>query len=124
VRSDDVNGYLREVAEGDFTAKDFRTWHATVLMAVALAVSERAATSKTARARAVRRAYVEVSEYLGNTPAVCKASYVDPRIVDLYAGGTTIAPILDELGAEVDGGQLATQGRIEQAVLDLLRDRG
>jgi DNA topoisomerase IB len=92
VRSDDVNGYLREVAEGDFTAKDFRTWHATVLMAVAR--------------------------------AVCKASYVDPRIVDLYAGGTTIAPILDELGAEVDGGQLATQGRIEQAVLDLLRDRG
>jgi len=121
VRSDDVNAYLREVAEGDFTAKDFRTWHATVLMAVALAVSAPVARSKTARMRAVRRAYVEVSEYLGNTPAVCKASYVDPRVVDLYSDGVTIAAALDELGADVDGGQLATQGYIERAVLDMLR---
>ncbi len=122
VRSEDVNAYLRDVADGDFTAKDFRTWHATVLMAVALAVSERAAKSKTARTKAIRRAYVEVSEYLGNTPAVCRASYVDPRLVDLYEDGRTIAPALDELGADVDGGQLATQGHIERAVLALLRD--
>jgi DNA topoisomerase IB len=121
VRSEDVNAYLREVAEGEFTAKDFRTWHATVLMAVALAVSERAATSRTARARAIRRAYVEVSEYLGNTPAVCRASYVDPRVVDLYQDGVTVSGALDELGADVDGGQLATQGEVERAVLRMLR---
>lgn len=121
-RSDDVNAYLRDVADEEFTAKDFRTWHATVLMAVGLAVSVRAATSKTARQRAVRRAYVEVSEYLGNTPAVCKASYVDPRVVDLYLDGVTVARSLDQLGADVDGGQLATQGRLERAVLAMLRD--
>jgi len=121
VRSEDVNSYLRVVAEGEFTAKDFRTWHATVLMAVALAVSVPAARSKTARTRAIRRAYVEVSDYLGNTPAVCRASYVDPRLVDLYRDEVTIAPALDELGADVDGGQLATQGHIERAVLALLR---
>jgi DNA topoisomerase IB len=121
VRSEDVNAYLREVAEGEFTAKDFRTWHATVLMAVALAVSERAATSRTARTRAIRRAYVEVSDYLGNTPAVCRSSYVDPRVVDLYQDGVTVAAALDELGADVDGGQLATQGHVERAVLRMLR---
>jgi DNA topoisomerase IB len=121
VRSDDINAYLREVAEGEFTAKDFRTWHATVLMAVALAVSEPAATSKTARKRAIRRAYVEVSDYLGNTPAVCKASYVDPRVVDLFCDGVTIAPALEQLGEDVSGGQLATQGAIEEVVLAMLR---
>jgi DNA topoisomerase IB len=122
VRSEDINAYLREITGGDFTAKDFRTWHATVLMAVALAVSEPAAAmSKTARTRAIRRAYTEVAEYLGNTPAVCKASYVDPRLVDLYADGVTIASALTELGAGTTGGQLATQGAIERAVLSLLR---
>jgi DNA topoisomerase IB len=122
VRSEDINAYLREITGGDFTAKDFRTWHATVLMAVALAVSEPAAAmSKTARTRAIRRAYTEVAEYLGNTPAVCKASYVDPRLVDLYVDGVTIASALTELGAGTTGGQLATQGAIERAVLSLLR---
>jgi DNA topoisomerase IB len=122
VSGHDVNAYLKELTGLDITAKDFRTWHATVLMAVALAVSEPAAAmSKTARTRAIRRAYTEVAEYLGNTPAVCKASYVDPRLVDLYADGVTIASALTELGAGTTGGQLATQGAIERAVLSLLR---
>jgi DNA topoisomerase IB len=67
VTAADINDYLREVSGGEFTAKDFRTWHATVLAAVALAVSEPAADSETARNRAVARAVREVSEYLGNT---------------------------------------------------------
>jgi len=121
VRSDDINAYLGEVTGGDFTAKDFRTWHATVLMAVALAVSTPVAGSRTARQRAISRAYREVAEYLGNTPAVCRSSYVDPRVVDLYRDGETVAPALDELGADVDGGQLATQGPVEQAVLRMVR---
>jgi DNA topoisomerase I len=121
VRSDDINAYLSEVAGGEFTAKDFRTWHATVLMAVALAVSTPVAGSRTARQRAISRAYREVSEYLGNTPAVCRSSYVDPRVVDLYCDGATVARALEHLGADVDGGQLATQGPIERAVLQMLR---
>jgi DNA topoisomerase IB len=90
-------------------------------MAVALAVSERVTTSRTARLRAVRRAYAEVAEYLGNTPAVCRSSYVDPRVVDCYADGVTVARTLQKLGADVEGGQLATQGHIERAVLRMLR---
>jgi len=121
VKSSDINSYLAELTGGEVTAKDFRTWNATVLAAVALAVSRHAATSERARKRAVTRAVKEVAEYLGNTPAVCRASYIDPRIIDLYANGRTIEPVLDELGAEVEYGTLATQGATEQAVLELLR---
>ena len=103
------------------SAKDFRTWHATVLMAVGLAVSTNAPTSESARKRAVSRAVTEVSHYLGNTPAVCRSSYIDPRIIDLYDDGTTIATALERLGAEADFGQPATHGQIEAAVLRLLR---
>src|ERR1700761_8997503 len=71
VSAADINDYLREVSGGGFTAKDFRTWHATVLAAVGLAVSETAAAGpESARKRAVARVVKEVSGYLGNTPAV------------------------------------------------------
>src|SRR5205823_7368048 len=105
----------------DFTAKDFRTWSATVLAAVALAVSSEA-QSTTARKRAVTRAFKEVAHYLGNTPAVCRSSYVDPRLVDRYRAGTTISAALGRLGADAALGQPSTQGEIEEAVLDLLDD--
>jgi DNA topoisomerase IB len=121
VRSADINGYIKDVTGGDFSAKDFRTWNATVLAAVALAVS-REATSPTARKRAIARTFQEVSHYLGNTPAVCRASYVDPRVVDRYLAGVTIAHALERLGADAQEGHLGTQGEIEWAVLDLLED--
>jgi DNA topoisomerase I len=120
VRSDDINGYLREVTGGSFTAKDFRTWHATVLTAVGLAVSTGARTSHTAHKRAVNRVIGEVAHYLGNTPAVCRASYIDPRVIDLYDDGVTIARALDRLAADADYGQPATHGAIEAAVLRML----
>ena len=122
VKSTDINDYLREITGGDFTAKDFRTWHATVLCAVALAVSANAPTSESARKRAVARAVEEVAHYLGNTPAVCRASYIDPRVMDRYNDGITIHDELHRLGADVRFGELATQGAIEAAVLDLLRE--
>ncbi|TDC68199.1 DNA topoisomerase IB [Actinomadura sp. GC306] len=121
VTTGDINAYIREVTAGDFSAKDFRTWHATVLAAVGLAVSVRAGDSDTARKRAVVRVVKEVSAYLGNTPAVARASYIDPRIIDLYENGRTIAPALGKLGVETAQGELATQGPVEQSVLDLLR---
>ncbi|HEY0357865.1 MAG TPA: DNA topoisomerase IB [Mycobacteriales bacterium] len=121
IRSPDINAFLCEVAEGDFTAKDFRTWHATVLMAVALAVSHGVASSPTARKRAVARGVKEVSDYLGNTPSVCRASYIDPRVIDLFGDGVTIERALDSVGKGAVGGALATEGPIEQAVLELLR---
>jgi DNA topoisomerase IB len=82
VTATDINGYLAEVTGGEFTAKDFRTWHATVLAAVGLAVSEHAAGTAAARKRAISRAVAEVAGYLGNTPAVARASYIDPRVIE------------------------------------------
>ena len=122
LKSHDINDYLRDITGGEFTAKDFRTWHATVLCAVALAVSVDAPTSQSARKRAVTRAVKEVAHYLGNTPTVCRASYVDPRVIDLYNDGVTVRDDLDRLGAGAQFGELATQGAIEQAVLHLLRE--
>jgi DNA topoisomerase IB len=120
VRSRDINEELRRLTRGDYTAKDFRTWNATVLAAVGLAVSTEA-TSATARKRAVTRVVKEVATYLGNTPAVCRASYIDPRVIDLYDSGVTVADALDRLGAHTPEGLPATHGRVERAVLDLLR---
>jgi DNA topoisomerase I len=124
VKSAEINDFIREISGADFTAKDFRTWSATVLAAVALAVSVEAAASKTARKRAVARAMKEVAHYLGNTPAVCRSSYVDPGLVDRFEAGVTIAGALSKLGEGAAFGQLAIQGAIEQAVLDLLDDVG
>jgi DNA topoisomerase-1 len=121
VKSADINAYLRSVTGGDDTAKDFRTWSATVLAAVGLAVSTHA-ESATARKRAVTRVVKEVADQLGNTPAVCRASYIDPRIIDLYADGVTIAGELEALGEDASYGSPAFQGAIEEAVLRLLRE--
>lgn len=121
VQADELNEYLRRRSGTDLTAKDFRTWHATVLASVALAVSARTADESAARRRsAVARAVREVSDYLGNTPAVCRNSYINPRVVELFEHGTTIASVLDRLGEDVDYGQLATTGAVEKAVRRLL----
>ena len=121
VRSDAINAYIKEITGADHSAKDFRTWNATVLCAVALAVSGRAAASPTGRKRAVARAIKEVALYLGNTPAVCRASYVDPRVIDAFHGGAHIGGVLDRLGDEARGGDLTIHHRdIEEAVLDLI----
>jgi DNA topoisomerase I len=121
IKSADVNVYVKEVTRGDFSAKDFRTWNATVLAAVALAVSGEAATrSRTARNRAKTRAVKEVSHYLGNTPAVCRASYIDPRVFDRFDSGLTIGGALPEVAETSDMDSL--HGPIEDAVLDLIAE--
>jgi DNA topoisomerase I len=121
VRSDDINDFIKEISGEGFSAKDFRTWNATVIAAVAVAVSGRAAETRTARKRAITRAIQEVAHYLGNTPAVCRASYIDPRVFDRYQDGYTIGGALDRLG-DVDLGQPSFQGAVEDAVLDLLEE--
>jgi DNA topoisomerase-1 len=87
----EINEYVRERTGGEFTAKDFRTLHGTLAAAVSLArhgPEER----KTARARALTAAMRDASVVLGNTPAIAKKSYVDPRLVDHYSAGETIDP--------------------------------
>ena len=87
VDSGDVNRYLREITGRDFTAKDFRTWAGTVLAANALA--RRPGAASVAQARRHARAAVEtVAERLGNTPAICRKSYVHPAVIDAYLDGT------------------------------------
>ena len=103
----------------DCSAKDFRTWHATVLAAVELAGAPHRTAS--GAQRAINKAVRQVANQLGNTPAVCRSSYIDPRVIDLYDDGTTIAAALERLGADADFGQPATHGQVEAAVLRLLK---
>jgi DNA topoisomerase IB len=119
VKSADINAFLKEATDRDSSAKDFRTWGATVLAAVALAVSGRAPDTRTGRRRVINRAVQEVAHYLGNTPAVARASYIDPRVFDRYADGQTIDARHVAAGGDVDDAT-AIQGPVEEAVLDLL----
>ncbi|MEU6807991.1 DNA topoisomerase IB [Streptomyces sp. NPDC046831] len=121
LRGHDLNDALRTLAGTEITAKDFRTWHATVLAAVAVSVTtEEARATAAARRRQISRAVREVSRYLGNTPAVCRSSYIDPKVFERFEEGDTIAPVLTRLGEHGDFGRPATQGAVEAAVLDLL----
>ena len=124
VRSADINAYLREVSGIEISAKDFRTWNGTVLAAVVLAAGELEARGKrtnAARRSAVSRAMKEVSGYLGNTATVARTSYVDPRVVDLFGAGATIAPTLRRIGGAPEPDDAEAQQAVETAVLDLLR---
>ena len=115
VRSEDINEYIHEQVGDRFTAKDFRTWHGTLLAAVALAGAEPPSGAAAAK-RAIARAVDQVSEALGNTPAVCRASYIDPRVLDRFRDGTTLAP------APAGKGRLSAKRRrrIEREVIDLV----
>jgi DNA topoisomerase IB len=121
VRSDDINEHIKSLTGGDFSAKDFRTWNATVLAAIALA-AHADADAKTARKRAVSAAIKSVAAYLGNTPAVCRRAYIDPRIIDRFQAGSTITPHLDQLEPSADLADEHARHRIEAAVLHLIRD--
>ncbi|WP_026874702.1 DNA topoisomerase IB [Jiangella gansuensis] len=125
VSSAEVNEYLHQVVGGDNSAKDFRTWHGTVLAAVALATAapDPSSLSRSARKRAETRAVKEVAEYLGNTPAVCRSAYVDPAVMEAFEQGETIRPVLHRLGVDDVLVDDADRERIERAVLDLLDGR-
>jgi DNA topoisomerase IB len=115
VHSGDVNAYLKGLADEEISAKDFRTWHATVLTAALLASEEAGITSVTSRTRVVSSVVKEVAEALGNTPAVCRRSYVDPRVIDRFLNGETIA-----LPRGRDLADDRVRAAVEAAVLDLL----
>ena len=87
--AEDVNDYVKARLGEDFSAKDFRTWRGTVIAAHALSRSD--ASSKTARKRSIAAAMREVGDHLGNTATVARSSYVDPRVIDLFDDGITVA---------------------------------
>jgi DNA topoisomerase I len=119
VHSEDINEYIkRHLGEG-FSAKDFRTWNATVMAAVSVAAEAGHARTKTARKRVVDGAVRQVAELLGNTPAVARRAYIDPRVFDRYRSGSTISLPRDGVAALI-GDDVRPRRRIERAVLELL----
>jgi DNA topoisomerase I len=112
--SAEVNDYIRGCFGIDATAKDFRTWHATVIAASALAETDEPGQTKASRKRAVSAAMKEVSQFLGNTPTLARTSYVDPRVVEAYERGRTI-----KVRGSYDTDD-ARQAALERAVLKLL----
>ena len=85
-----LNAFLKEVTGGDFSAKDFRTWQATVVAAMHLARAFPVVSTKRDRQRAVTATARKVAEHLGNTPAIARKSYIDPRVVDRFFDGEVI----------------------------------
>ncbi|HEX6473509.1 MAG TPA: DNA topoisomerase IB [Candidatus Limnocylindria bacterium] len=120
IGSGDVNDYLREVSGQDFTAKDFRTWSGTVLAAWALRELE-AVDSEAQAKRNVVRAVEEVAEWLGNTPAVSRRSYVHPAVIDAYLDGDVVRAARQSADRKLR--DLGTLQPEEAAVLALLRQR-
>lgn len=116
IRSTDVNGYIKELMGDEFSAKDFRTWSATVAAAVALDELE-PASSTTAGKRAVASVVRTVAELLGNTPAVTRSSYIDPSVIDQFHDGWTLSRLRDEVEAVGRRGLTVH----ERLVLSLLR---
>jgi DNA topoisomerase IB len=121
LRSEEINEYLKHELGEEFSAKDFRTWNGTVLAAVSLASDTREANSKTARKRIMDGSVRAVAELLGNTPAVARRSYIDPRVFDRYQSGWTIAGELHRID-RLDPADDRVRARIEHAVLDLLAE--
>ena len=113
--SSDLNVAFKELVGDEYTVKDLRTWAATVTAAVALARNGPAESERDLK-RAEKDAMKVVSEHLGNTPAVARRSYVDPRVLDEFAVGRTIAPSLSRLTK-------ADRGRLELGELVRVRDR-
>jgi DNA topoisomerase IB len=120
VTSDDINTYIKTTVDPRSSAKDFRTWHATVLAAITLADAP-IPRSPTAMRRTVSHAIHDVAAQLGNTPAVCRASYIDPRVIDRFEEGATIRAVLRRVRADAAPDPEMIDPAIERAVLRLLR---
>ncbi|HWC58192.1 MAG TPA: DNA topoisomerase IB [Verrucomicrobiae bacterium] len=118
VRSEDVNEYLREISGEDFTAKDFRTWAGTVLMAMALRDFDEFETKAEAKKNIVAAIEV-VAGKLGNTPAVCKKCYIHPHVIDSYLEGT----LIESLEMSVNSKSVRGLPADETAVVGLLQRR-
>jgi DNA topoisomerase I len=114
-----INEHLKALIGPSFTAKNFRTWNGTLLAAVSLASKGSEARTERARRRAIAEAAGDVAQVLGNTPAVARSSYIDPRIFDRYRSGWTIAGEL----AAINRRRMNEEQRrtaVERAVIGLL----
>jgi DNA topoisomerase-1 len=121
VDSNDVNAYLNEITGSDFTAKDFRTWAGTVLAARALDEVREFTSAREAK-RNIVRAVERVAARLGNTPAICRRSYVHPEVLQAYLDGVTIGALKARTEGALSNGDGALHPE-EGVVLGLLQRR-
>jgi DNA topoisomerase I len=121
VTSSDVNAYLKEISGQDITAKDFRTWHGTVLAAIALQEFEKFDNQAGAK-KNIKAAIQRVSARLGNTPTICRKCYIHPEILTSYVEGSLLLEIKQKVEAELRE-DLAALKPEEAAVLGLLQAR-
>jgi DNA topoisomerase-1 len=120
VRREHINAYITDVMGERFSSKDFRTWAGTLLCACALARDASGKPrSRVEAKRHVAAAVREVAEHLGNTPAVCRASYVLPAVIRRYEKGSVLDDHIEGVDALVDGSPRAL-ARCERCLLDLL----
>lgn len=120
ITSADINEYLQQAIGAEFSAKDFRTWVGTVLAAAGLAVAADEGTpeTETETKRTVLGVVRKVAEHLGNTPAVARSAYIDPRVVERFEADDTIAEALTEV--DLDELEHGIPEELEQAVLELI----
>ena len=122
VKSDDLNAYIRDIMGGEYSAKDFRTWSGTMIAAIALdelGIVE--PKDQKQLNKNIRQVVIAVSEKLGNTPAVARSSYIDPRVIDEYLDGKTLKYFSKEVDRLLKKNN--NLSRNEMAVLCLLKDR-
>lgn len=118
IRSDDLNARFKQLVGAEYTVKDLRTWHGTVLAAAAFADADPPVSQRVIK-RVEAAVMREVSEELGNTPAVARSSYVDPRVVTAYEHEMTIAAAVRR--AEKARRPEAAQETLEKATRLLIR---
>lgn len=121
IDSSDVNAYLREISEEEFSAKDFRTWAGTVLAALAFDEFE-SFDSQTEAKKNIVRAIEHVAKRLGNTPAVCRKCYIHPAIIEGYLDGTMLQTLKKKTEKEITENLHQLQPE-EAAVLAFLQKR-
>jgi len=129
VTSSDVNAYLKEISGRDITAKDFRTWHGTVLAALALQELEKVDSPAGAK-KTIKVAIRRVAGRLGNTPTICRKCYIHPEILHSYIEGwfelDAKAKVETELGDDLHGlkpEKAAVLGLLESRLGRTLKDK-
>lgn len=122
VKSEHLNQYIREVMGEEFSAKDFRTWSGTMIAAIALdELDVEEEKDQKTMDKNIRNAVIQVSEKLGNTPAVARSSYIDPRVIDKYINGKTLKYFQKEVTKLLKKNENLSESEI--GVLCLLKER-
>lgn len=122
VKSEHLNQYIREVIGEEFSAKDFRTWSGTMIAAIALdELNVEQEKDQKTMDKNIRNAVIQVSEKLGNTPAVARSSYIDPRVIDKYINGKTLKYFQKEVNKMLKKNENLSESEI--GVLCLLKER-